>query len=135
MRIIFVILCPFNACNFEFKYLLLKSKIIAKLSRILQKNFCIPKHLPKTSKSALHRCIIKIWFCRETYFKMLTRVPSRVSSWEFSTDFSRMKLIAADVTFLRREFLGNPFPCITILLFMLLLELSFWNFSSNNNNY
>ena len=47
MRIIFVILCPFNACNFENKYLLLKSKTIAKLSRILQKNFCIPNKLSR----------------------------------------------------------------------------------------
>ena len=50
MRIIFVILCPFNACNFENKCLLLKSKTIAKLSRILQKNFCIPNKLNKTAK-------------------------------------------------------------------------------------
>ena len=56
MRIIFVILCPFNACNFENKYLLLKSKIIAKLSRILQKNFCIPNKLNKTAKFNEKRC-------------------------------------------------------------------------------
>ena len=56
MRIIFVISCPFNACNFESKYLLLKSKIIAKLSRILQKNFCIPNKLKKTAKFNEKRC-------------------------------------------------------------------------------
>ena len=47
---------PLNACNFENKYLLLKSKIIAKLSRILQKNVCIPNKLNKTAKFNEKRC-------------------------------------------------------------------------------
>ena len=82
MRIIFVILCPFNACNFENKYLLLKSQTIAKLSRILQKNFCIPNKLNKTAKFNEKRCEAKHRNRRYSLHRLKPTFKRTASEWQ-----------------------------------------------------
>ena len=78
MRIIFVILCPFNTCNFENKYLLLKSKIIAYPS----KNFCFPNKLNKTAKFNGKRCEAKHRNRRYSLHRLKPTFPRTASEWQ-----------------------------------------------------